>query len=539
MGLKFPIKNNKMINLKTGGRKKENRIHVVKIPLDYIVQDIPSNFPSMPQLYLELLENKKKVVPELRDKPYIPKVSITKDNKEDKILDFTNMTDDINEKEINKYKHEMNEQEREEKEIESALREERNRERERDKEREREREKRERDRDREREKRDTEREEGDKSEEEEEEREHRHKDRDRDRDRDRERSRDRDRDRDRERSRHPDRYRDRDQESGSSRRERRRESREERRSRTDASKRLDEILRTEKRESRPQDPEKRESQKTPPGHIRLPPNLSEIEKGQKGSMFSVNGTVKDVSSGGENEAVAKRELLFRFSILRKSYPMATIPEYTEYSDLETMKKSYDDTVRHIHLDSTVDSYKKYLVWGFMGVEYILGNWFKFDMSGFTQQQVLSMSSYERLLIELGEKSYVSGPSNWPVEIRLLAVIIMNAAFFIVSKMIMNKTGANIMGMMNSMNIQKPQNTTPSTSQSPQAPQKKKMQGPNVSLSDLDDEITPPQPPTPQQQPPVYNNMSSYQRTQTTQPIIPNSVGGDHSMPNLSFPKRET
>ena len=88
----------------------------------------------------------------------------------------------------------------------------------------------------------------------------------------------------------------------------------------------------------------------------------------------------------------------------------------------------------------------------MLVEFVLGNFLKFDMQGFTQQQIVSINTYERLLIELGEKSYVPEGSKWPVELRLVFMIIMNAAFFIISKMIMKKTGSNLMNMINSMNV---------------------------------------------------------------------------------------
>ena len=137
-----------------------------------------------------------------------------------------------------------------------------------------------------------------------------------------------------------------------------------------------------------------------------------------------------------------------------------------------MAKAYDSTVKRLSVDSNVESYKNYLIGGFMIFEFILGNLLKFDMKGFTQQQIINMSSYEKLLIELGEKSYVPEDSKWPVELRLLFLVVINAAMFIGGKMIMKKTGSNLMGMMNKM-------------QGP-PPKKTKMKGPDLDVDDIPD-----------------------------------------------------
>ena len=223
------------------------------------------------------------------------------------------------------------------------------------------------------------------------------------------------------------------------------------------------------------------------GHTVVPtgaapaPTLAELEA--RGG-YVPRSELRDLNQVGRSEQDqedAKREILFKFDLLRKSYPISNIPDYSIHTDLRTMEKSYSDCVRRLSLDSSVESYKTYLVYGFMGCEFILGNFLGFDMQGFTQQQIISMHSYEKLLIELGEKSYVPTGSSWPVELRLLFMIIMNAAFFVISKMMMKKTGANLMGMINTMN--RPAATASSTSS-----RKRKMRGPTVDLGDIPENL---------------------------------------------------
>jgi hypothetical protein len=204
-----------------------------------------------------------------------------------------------------------------------------------------------------------------------------------------------------------------------------------------------------------------------------PPTLKELE--QQG-VYNKRDHLRDINQVNMNEKEnedRKRELLFKFDLLKKSYPSSKVSDFTIHSDLDTMEKSYQDSVRRLSLNDKVENYKTYLIGGFMLVEFVFGNFLGFDMQGFTQQQIISMNQYEKLLIELGEKSYVPSGKKWPVELRLLFMIIMNAAFWIVSKMILKKTGANLMNMINGMN----RSSTPPV-------RKRKMRGPNIDLEDL-------------------------------------------------------
>lgn len=226
----------------------------------------------------------------------------------------------------------------------------------------------------------------------------------------------------------------------------------------------------------------RQSQETHTDPSQPPPTLAELESKGHYEPKPVLRDINHIPVSEQDEEDKKRELMFKFDLLRKSYPNAKekIPEYTLHSNYREMQKSYDTTVKGLSVDSTVENYKKYLVYGFMGVEFVCGNFFGFDMQGFTQQQIISMSSYDKLLIELGEKSYMPSGSKWPVELRLLFLIVINAGVFIVGKMIMKKTGANLMGMINGMN-----NTSANSNLQPQKP-KRKMRGPTIDINDLPD-----------------------------------------------------
>ena len=133
---------------------------------------------------------------------------------------------------------------------------------------------------------------------------------------------------------------------------------------------------------------------------------------------------------------------------------------------------------NLRIDSNVEYYKKYLMVGFFGLEYILSTILKFDeIKGFTQQQIINMNQYERILVEIGEKSYVPEDRQIMPELRLLGIIFMNAATFVGTKMLFKGTGSSILNAV--LNPSVPSAPTSST-----PPPKKKMRGPDIDF-DLD------------------------------------------------------
>jgi len=242
-------------------------------------------------------------------------------------------------------------------------------------------------------------------------------DREKDKDRDREKDKDRDREKDKDRDRQKDRDREKDKDRD-----------------RDHDRQKDRYKEEKKYESREDDNFN-------------PPKLSDIA----GGNYMPKKVIEEIRDSRVDDDDLKRELLFKFQLLKRSYKtnpnVAQLPDFTIHSDYKTMLNSYDMAVKQLNVDNNIENYKSYLITGFYIVEFTMGYWLKFDMQDFTKQQILNMNKYEHLLIELGEKTYVPEGSKWPVELRLLFTIVINTAIFIITKMVMKKVGSNLFGMM--------------------------------------------------------------------------------------------
>lgn len=185
----------------------------------------------------------------------------------------------------------------------------------------------------------------------------------------------------------------------------------------------------------------------------------------------------------EREDAERQEYIWRYRILRRKYKKRKdIPEYNEHSDLETMKRQYNLLVKELYLDDSVSTYRSYLIGGFMLVEWGSTQMVGIDMTGFTKYQMKSMTQYERLLIELGEKSYDKFGSSWSVEMRLIGFIILQAAVFYLGKIISARMGTNVSMLFRGMsggNFENDDDDSESQTKSNRG--KRKMRGPSTQI----------------------------------------------------------
>lgn len=186
---------------------------------------------------------------------------------------------------------------------------------------------------------------------------------------------------------------------------------------------------------------------TPQAGEKTPPTLEELQQKKK---ITISRDFRYAEEEDEETQKERNAVYFKYEVLRRMHPNAHIPEFTIYSDPKLMSQKYELLTKKLSLETSVDNWKRYMIVFVMGCEVVLGK-LSFDMEGFAQQQIMSMSTYDQLLVEMAEKSYIpSGSSKWSPEVRLFMMLTMNVVLFVISKMIFKKTGTNLLGTINDL-----------------------------------------------------------------------------------------
>lgn len=233
--------------------------------------------------------------------------------------------------------------------------------------------------------------------------------------------------------------------------------------------------------------ESREQQNAPPNR---PMGLDDLNRGMANKTRVLN--IPQTSKAEEERNTKRGWLLYQFERLKRMNPNCPvkIPEFSAYTEVEVLEREYNQFVRQLEIESNVVNYKQYLQVGFGVVEMLVRKFLNFDeIQGFAMEQMVRMNQYDKVLYELGEKhQHDPTKPGWPPEIKLMAIVLFNAATFVMMKMFITGAGNSVfqnvhMGGMSGMNQQ----------QAPQQPQhsahtqgtnsRKPMQGPDVNFDD--------------------------------------------------------
>lgn len=191
----------------------------------------------------------------------------------------------------------------------------------------------------------------------------------------------------------------------------------------------------------------------------LPGNSPSVNQNPAGSQFAApfantlptnnNGPIKPPRPNYAAMTVAQQgemrsQFRAKFGILRQSFPQWQVVDPPESATLDQWHDIYEGYVRQIIVSLNCNQWKVYLVIAFLAIEVFCIKVLGLDARGFTMSQVKIMNRYDQVLVELGEKYYVQGPSNWPVEARILMMAAFNGVIFIAVKYLSKWLGGDSM-----------------------------------------------------------------------------------------------
>lgn len=195
---------------------------------------------------------------------------------------------------------------------------------------------------------------------------------------------------------------------------------------------------------------------------------------------------KDVEEEFEefDELQAKQNIIAKLNMLRHLNPDETIPYITMNDDYKYMKNEYDILVKNLKIYDKHSNYKQILTLGFFGIEFIFGKFLKLKMNGFANAQLNNFSKYDKLLLELGEKNYLpDAPERFPVEVRLVGVVIIQAAIFAFMNQFTNGSeNGNIFDFVTSFMSKKSEKSEKNKTKTKEETKSKqsKMKGPKIT-----------------------------------------------------------
>lgn len=150
-------------------------------------------------------------------------------------------------------------------------------------------------------------------------------------------------------------------------------------------------------------------------------------------------------------AKRRADYVVKFGILRDAYPSMNIPEPSAEQSIEEIEVVYQEYVKRIHIDSSVEQNKVYLLILWLIIEIVGTTFTKLPMANYTLNQFQYIPKYQTLLIELGERSYSSSlGTGWPIEVRILGMAAFNAIIFVLVQLMANKMGGSADGMADTL-----------------------------------------------------------------------------------------
>lgn len=158
--------------------------------------------------------------------------------------------------------------------------------------------------------------------------------------------------------------------------------------------------------------------------------INDIIEEYEDEDMNVNEEIVDKEALNQEE---RSDILWSLKKLKRYQNIKSFPHYDEFTPLNDLKRILKEIKREAILDENVNQTRQYMMMGWFGLEKICTEYLSIDLSGFTAYETQNMNEYEKVLVELGERSYLNWSEGFPPEFKLLYLMVSHAALFHVKK----------------------------------------------------------------------------------------------------------
>jgi hypothetical protein len=136
----------------------------------------------------------------------------------------------------------------------------------------------------------------------------------------------------------------------------------------------------------------------------------------------------------ERQVLEERsDLLWSLKKLKRYHDNKNFPHYDNFTSTSELKRILKEVKREAILDENVNQTRQYITMIWFALEKVCTEYLSIDLSGFTAYETQHMNDYQKVLVEIGERSYLNWSDGFAPELKLVYLMLTHAALFHVKK----------------------------------------------------------------------------------------------------------
>jgi hypothetical protein len=174
--------------------------------------------------------------------------------------------------------------------------------------------------------------------------------------------------------------------------------------------------------------------------VNIPAPLSQINKSTDKSVIDIT---QPQTSKERDDEDKKRELIDKLERLQKNNPNKKLSKFSMMSDLDEIQRYILNLEKSLSIEQSADTYKIFLGSSIYGLHWAMSS-FTEGLVGddFIKFHMKSMKTYDKMLMEMSETSYVATQKQWPAWVRLGGLMVINTSLYLMGKTMLKRTGSN-------------------------------------------------------------------------------------------------